>query len=46
MGARDPSDDRSPIFAALQQQLGLKLETAKIPILAVVIDRAEKPDGN
>ena len=39
-------DDRSSIFTALQTQLGLRLEAAKIPISAVVIDRAEKPDSN
>jgi uncharacterized protein (TIGR03435 family) len=40
------SDDRPAIFTALQEQLGLRLEAAKVPILAVVIDRAEKPDAN
>lgn len=41
--ADDPSNDRPPIFVAIQQQLGLKLESAKVPIQAIVIDRAEKP---
>ena len=40
------SDDRPSIFIAIQEQLGLKLESAKVPFLAVVIDRAEKPEGN
>jgi uncharacterized protein (TIGR03435 family) len=43
--ARDSSPDVSPaIFAALQEQLGLRLESAKVPVLAVVIDRVDKPD--
>jgi bla regulator protein blaR1 len=37
-------DDRSSIFTAVQEQLGLKLESAKVPVPAIVIDRAEKPE--
>jgi len=45
-----PSTDADPIpslFDALPQQLGLKLENAKIPLDVLVIDHAEKvPTGN
>lgn len=40
------SDDRPSIFTALQEQLGLKLESAAVPALAIVIDHAEKPGDN
>jgi uncharacterized protein (TIGR03435 family) len=35
-----------PIFTAIQQQLGLRLEATKAPVEVLVIDRAEKPDAN
>ena len=52
--ARDEHGDRSPasrrrprcapdIFAAIQQQLGLKLVSTKAPVDVIVIDHVEKP---
>jgi len=40
------SDDHPSIFTALQEQLGLRLESARVPVEAVIIDHAEKPGEN
>jgi uncharacterized protein (TIGR03435 family) len=42
----DANDIQSALFAALQQQLGLKLESRKLPVDLIVVDRAEKPSEN
>jgi uncharacterized protein (TIGR03435 family) len=42
-----PAAEAGPsIFAAIQEQLGLKLESAKGPVEVLVIDHVEKPDAN
>jgi uncharacterized protein (TIGR03435 family) len=52
MGARrppsvDPSSDAGPsVFTAVQEQLGLKLESSKAQRDALVIDRLERPTPN
>ncbi|MGH9652825.1 MAG: TIGR03435 family protein [Bryobacteraceae bacterium] len=38
------SPDSSTIFAALEHQLGLKLESSKRPIKVLVVDHAERPE--
>jgi bla regulator protein blaR1 len=45
-GGAPASDPTDSIFAALQEQLGLKLEAGKGPVEAFVIDHIEKPPVN
>ncbi len=42
-----PADDPRPsLFAAIQEQMGLKLDARKAPVEVLVIEHAEKPTGN
>lgn len=51
MGVRVPSPSSDPnappgLFTAIQEQLGLKLESTKAPVEVLVVDRVEKPSDN
>ena len=43
---KDIADAPPDLFTAIQQQLGLKLESTRAPADVLVIDRAEKPSEN
>ena len=44
---KNPPDPLGPsLFAALRQQLGLKLEAGKGPVEVLVVDHAEKASAN
>jgi uncharacterized protein (TIGR03435 family) len=46
-GVQPPSDSAGPsIYAAIQQQLGLKLESGRGPVEILIIEHAEKPAEN
>jgi len=42
----DKDPDSQSIFTAIEEQLGLKLESAKAPVEFLIIDHAEKPSEN
>lgn len=45
--AAPPTDNSGPtIFTAVQEQLGLRLESTKGPVEMIVIDKVEKPSEN
>jgi len=41
-----PEASGSTLFSALQEQLGLKLESQKVPTKVLVIEHVEKPSEN
>jgi uncharacterized protein (TIGR03435 family) len=47
-GQSSPQEDASSpsLFTAIQEQLGLRLESAKAPVEVFVIDHIEIPDQN
>jgi uncharacterized protein (TIGR03435 family) len=45
-GAAPPDQSGPDIFTAIQEQLGLKLESTKGPVDVIVIDHIEKPSAN
>jgi uncharacterized protein (TIGR03435 family) len=44
--AANPDPDRPQLFTALEEQLGLKLESSRAPIDVLIVDSAQKPDPN
>ena len=44
--AFEAASDRASLFTALQEQLGLKLESRIGPVDVLVIEQLERPTGN
>jgi uncharacterized protein (TIGR03435 family) len=42
----DAADAPPPLFTAIQEQIGLKLEAAKAPVEVLVLDHVEQPTAN
>jgi len=45
-GVQPINEDRPDIFTALQEQLGLRLESQNGPTEVIAVDKAEKPSDN
>jgi uncharacterized protein (TIGR03435 family) len=45
-GAILPPLDGPNIYTALREQLGLKMQSQKIPVDVYIIDHVDKPTGN
>ena len=43
LGSSSAAEPGISLFTALQEQMGLRLESSKVTIDAIVIDSAEKP---
>jgi uncharacterized protein (TIGR03435 family) len=46
MVAKLPPTNGLDMFTAIRQELGLKLESGKVPVPVMIIDHAEKPTEN
>lgn len=46
MRASSFDQDAPSIFAAIQEQLGLRLKPAKVPVLMLIVDHLSKPSDN
>ena len=42
----EAADAPPPLFTAIQEQIGLKLDAGKVPVEVLVLDRVEKPSEN
>jgi uncharacterized protein (TIGR03435 family) len=42
----DAADAPPPLFTALQEQLGLKMDAGKVPVEVLALDHVEKPSAN